>query len=427
MLRKLSPLTWFMISQLVTVLGSSFSVFAMNVWVYKQGGGISEYALLNFAAYLPGAIAAFFAGGLIEHMDKRKVIFLADGLQALCTLALAFMWFAGIKAVYWIVLVVALQSILDSVQWIATQTLTLYLSKDGQSLKANTYLETIRNVVRISAPGLSSLLAAVFGLGVVFSLDFICFGVASLLLFKVNLPKAMENANKGSGFKSFIQSAKEGLAWILQQKEVSKLLLFFSVINLAVGIITTASPLFFIGSIGEVGYGLSLSAFSAGMVFGGLLIAKIDQSSKNILKYLIAFEIGYGLMEVLLGFATFQSLFVGSMFALGLLVSASNILNATLWQELVPSHLSSRVFSLRRSIAMGLTPLAAVLAPPMVALFTDKSATQDLKTFLNLAETDSSAPIRMAFIVLGLLICGLSLVLFSRKQESPANASVIEA
>jgi DHA3 family macrolide efflux protein-like MFS transporter len=411
-----------MLSQLVTVLGSSFSIFAMNVWVYQQGGGISEYALLNFAAYLPGALVSLFAGGLIEPLDKRKVIFIADGLQALCTLILAFMWFASLKTVYLIVLVIALQSILDSFQWIATQTLTLYLSQDGEGLKANTYLETIRNIVRISAPGLSSILAATFGLGLVFSLDFLCFGVASLLLFKVNPPKVSHEISKTKLFQSFIDNAKQGFHWIIQQKEVYRLLLFFSVINLAVGIITTASPLFFIGAIGDVGYGLSLSGFSAGMIFGGFLISKIDQSRKNILKYLIIFEILYGLMEIALGLATQKAIFVGAMFVLGSLVSASNILNATLWQELVPAALSSRVFSLRRSVALALTPLAAILTPPLVYFFSGQDSTRQLALLLKLSESDSSAPIRMTFIMMGLLIVGLSLLFFPFKSEETVSS-----
>ena len=413
---KLSALSWFMISQLVTVLGTSFSVFAMNVWVYKQGGGISEYALVSIAAYLPGAIASFFAGSFIENIDKRRVIFLADAFQAVCTLALAFMWFADMKAIYGIVVIVAMQSMLESFQWVATQSLTLYLSKGESGLKTHAYLETIRNVVRVSAPGLAAVLASFFGLGFVFSLDFVCFIIGTILLFKVHLPSIVASTSPPSSLKALLSSAMEGLRWMMKEKTMLNLLFFFSLINLAIGVITTASPLFFIGTLGDVGYGLCLSMFSAGMIFGGLAITKIKYSKTTIFKYLLGFQIAYGLVEIILGFAIQKPIFLASMFGLGFLVSASNVLNATLWQDLVPAGLSARVFSLRRSIAMGLTPLAAILAPPLVLLFTDSYLALSLKSILGLPEGDATGPIRAVFICLGALICCFSVSLFSLKK-----------
>src|SRR4028118_1591970 len=66
-------LMWF--GQLVSLAGSTLTRFALGVWVYERTGSATQFALITLFAFVPGLLAAPFAGALVDRWDRRWTLF----------------------------------------------------------------------------------------------------------------------------------------------------------------------------------------------------------------------------------------------------------------------------------------------------------------------------------------------------------------
>jgi MFS transporter, DHA3 family, macrolide efflux protein len=65
-------LVW--LGQLVSILGSSLSNFAMDVWVYQRNGSVTELSFLILFTTLPLVIVSPVAGVLVDRWNHRWIL-----------------------------------------------------------------------------------------------------------------------------------------------------------------------------------------------------------------------------------------------------------------------------------------------------------------------------------------------------------------
>ena len=61
-------LIWF--GQLVSLLGSGLTGFALGVWVFQQTRSVTEFTLMAFFGMLPFVIFSPIAGALVDRWDR---------------------------------------------------------------------------------------------------------------------------------------------------------------------------------------------------------------------------------------------------------------------------------------------------------------------------------------------------------------------
>ncbi|MCB0007639.1 MAG: MFS transporter, partial [Anaerolineales bacterium] len=69
---KIFFVIWF--GQLVSLLGTNMTRFALLIWAYEQTGSATTVALLGFFAYTPYVLASPFAGVWVDRLDRRQVL-----------------------------------------------------------------------------------------------------------------------------------------------------------------------------------------------------------------------------------------------------------------------------------------------------------------------------------------------------------------
>jgi MFS family permease len=74
-------LVWF--GQLISLFGSQLTSFALGVWVYKNTGSVTQFALISFLAILPGLVISPLAGALVDRWDRRWTMILSDSVTEL--------------------------------------------------------------------------------------------------------------------------------------------------------------------------------------------------------------------------------------------------------------------------------------------------------------------------------------------------------
>src|SRR4028119_935556 len=62
-------LIWF--GQMVSLIGSGLTGFALGVWVYQRTGSVTQLALISLFTILPGIVISPIAGTLVDRWDRR--------------------------------------------------------------------------------------------------------------------------------------------------------------------------------------------------------------------------------------------------------------------------------------------------------------------------------------------------------------------
>lgn len=80
------------LGQLVSLLGTNLTTFALSIWALEQTGQVSEFALINVFGRLPAIVFAPLAGAIADKYDRRLVMIFSDVLAACSTVAVALLF-----------------------------------------------------------------------------------------------------------------------------------------------------------------------------------------------------------------------------------------------------------------------------------------------------------------------------------------------
>lgn len=78
--------------QMVSSVGSAMTRFGLVIWTLAETGDTTAYSLLLLAAFLPLGLGALVAGPLVDRLDRRQVMIVANIASSLSTLAIALLY-----------------------------------------------------------------------------------------------------------------------------------------------------------------------------------------------------------------------------------------------------------------------------------------------------------------------------------------------
>lgn len=84
---------WF--GQMVSLVGSVLSEFALGVYVYQRTGSVTQFAILSVFIFAPQILFAPFAGMIADRYNRRLVMILANLGAGLAAVLLAVLIVSG--------------------------------------------------------------------------------------------------------------------------------------------------------------------------------------------------------------------------------------------------------------------------------------------------------------------------------------------
>ena len=84
---------WF--GQLISVIGSQLTGFALGVWVYDQSHSVLMLALTQVALQAPYVLLSPLAGVLADRWNRRTAMIVSDFGAGLAVLAVGALYLAG--------------------------------------------------------------------------------------------------------------------------------------------------------------------------------------------------------------------------------------------------------------------------------------------------------------------------------------------
>lgn len=353
------------IGQLVSLLGSGLTSFALGVWALERTNSVTQYTLIIVCASVPAILVAPFAGALVDRWDRKWVMFWTDLGPGVITLTYAALLWQGELQVWHIYIGAAFNSVFSTFQWPAYISAITMLVDRSQYGRVNGMLDFGQAGTTIAAPALAGLLLTVTDIWGVLLADFATFLFAAATLLFVRIPRPEVSAGAAKAKGSIWREAAYGWTFIRERPGLLNLLFFFAAVNLAIcacGVAVLPMVLGFTGSKAAVGTIMSLVGI--GMLVGGAIMTATGGPKPRVYGVL-----GVGLLIsvcfVLIGLKP-SLLLVGAgvlLWYIGLPIMNGS--STAIWQAKTPGDVQGRVFAMRRMIAQFTTPIGDFSAGPL--------------------------------------------------------------
>ena len=341
----------------VNKIGNMLYDYGNSVWLASMGTiGQTVLGMYQISELVTSILVNPFGGVISDRFSRRKILMAADLVCGILCLAISFIrndsWMIGALIGANIV-----QAIAFAFSRPANKAIITELVEKDELVLYNSRLELVLQVVSVSSPVLSFLVLQFASLRITLVLDalsfFLAFGLVPLL------PKKEEKAlgEKKLTFKVIISDIKEGVHYIVKQKEIFFLLVMASSVNFFFAAFNYLLP-FSNQLYGVQGaYATILTMGAIGSIVGALLASKI-KASMEMLLFLLALT---GLGVMIMGFTLPSYLTFLGNFVCELFMTIFNIHFFTQVQTKVEGEYLGRVLSSIYTLAILFMPIATGL------------------------------------------------------------------
>jgi hypothetical protein len=355
-------LIWF--GQMVSLLGSGLTGFALGVWVYQRTGSVTQFALIALSTTLPAIMISPIAGALVDRWNLRWTMLLSDCGAGLSILFLALMLFAGRLEVWHIYLAMSASSTCNAFQWPAYSAATTLLVPKQHLGRASGLVQLGQSVDLLISPVLAGVLIVTIQIQGIILLDFATFLFALVTLLSARFPEAKTVAGSEVGQGSLLHEATYGWIYIRSRPGLLGLLIFLAISNFLMGVIEVLATPLVLSFASPAVLGTVLSIGGSGMLVGSVVMSTWGEPLR-LIKSVFGFMLLSGLCVIVAGLRPSSQLFALAtfFFCLGLPIINGSI--QVIFQRKVALDVQGRVFALMRMIAGSSLPLAYVVAGPL--------------------------------------------------------------
>jgi len=364
--RQLSGMPAFIavwIGQLISILATQMSQFAITVWVYEQTGSVTALGLVAACGSVPFLVMSPFAGAMVDRYNRKLMMMVSDCGAAIATILLLALQASGHLQMWHLYLAAAITGLFSAFQWPAySSSISLMVTK-AQLGRVNGLMSLLDNGPGVIAPLLAGALFPIIHFTGILTLDIATFILAvSVLLFVVvpQPPRTTEGA-KASG--NLLKESVYGFRYIFARPSLLGLQLIMFGSNIFGGIFFALLPAMILARTNnnEMLLATVQSVGAAGAIVGGVALAAWGGFKRRIngmlLGYIVAGLLGCVMMGLRFGLPVWLVASFISTFAIPTISGSTQ----AIWQSKVAPDVQGRVFASRRLIAWSSQPITPIL------------------------------------------------------------------
>ncbi|RKH45833.1 non-ribosomal peptide synthetase/MFS transporter [Corallococcus sicarius] len=366
------------VGQLVSMIGTGLSTFALGVWAYQQTGAVSGFALMSTLGLLPGILVLPIAGALADRWDRRKIMIACDALtMGVAAIAAMLSWSGSLQMGHLYVLSVV-SAMTGAFRQPAYTAAVAQLAPKRYIGHANGLAQLGGATGVMLSQMLGGALMLALGLHRILLLDVVTFGIALATLLAVRFPSALFRKQE----EPFLQEVTQGWRYLQKRKGLLALAVFFALGNClasVANVLVTPLVLSF-SSAAELGSVMAMNG--VGMLLGSLAMSLWGGTQRRM-DGMIGFIALFGLSAVGMGLRPALGFPMAGMLGIGVCTAFINAHWLSLVQVKVGLELQGRVLAANQMLARSLMPLGALLAGRLVdRVFTPLLADVDVATRL---------------------------------------------
>jgi len=332
--------------QLISLIGTWMQTVAQSWLVLKLSNSAMMLGVVSFASFVPTLLMALFAGVIVDHVDRRKLIIIAQILLMLSAFALAALTWTGAVRVEHVIALAAFNGLVSAFDMPGRQAFVVEMVGKEDLPSAIALNSMIFNGARTIGPAIAGLLIAITSTATCFFLNGVSYLAALWSLFSMELtPRETAVALGSQMFARLFEGLK--YAW---EHQPTRILLLIVLMNSGFGITySVLIPVFArdLLKVGAHGYGFLMAAQGIGAVLGAVYLA--SRAGHALRQTLTA-----GLFCTAIAISMLAQMLIG--FGIINYMAGTN----TMLQMFVSDELRGRVMSIYTLSFIGLAPLGSL-------------------------------------------------------------------
>ena len=341
----------YLLGAFLSEIGNQMQVVAVAWQVYEMTRNPVSLGLIGVANFLPIILFSLIGGLVVDKVDRRNLLILVQGLQAILALSLFGLTMFHLINPLMIYVILFLISTSQSFSIPARQSVVPHLVPKKLFMNAVS-LNTLQYQSAIMiGPAIAGFLIAGVGVQAIYLVNALSFIFFIMAIFSIKVPL---QSHDREAVEFSLGSIMEGIRFVVK----TPILLTTMVLDFLVTFFGTATilmPVFAqdVLQVGPKGLGLLYSAPAIGGVLAGLFISLMHHKIKHQGKAIIASIILYGLATIGFGFSKIFPLSILFLVLVGFGDMFSTIIRNTIRQLITPDYLRGRMASVMRIFFQG--------------------------------------------------------------------------
>jgi MFS family permease len=349
-----------------SMLGSWLQSVAQAWLVYRLTGSSFQLGLVAFIGQAPLLFLSPVGGLVADRYPRRRVVVATQTVSMLLAFILAALALGGDVQLWQILLLAALQGIVNAVDVPARQALVATIVNADDLLNAVALNSSAFSNASSVAPVVAGFLVATLGEGWCFAIN----GATYLGVIGGLLMMRIQEHRKKPGKHSAVSRIREGFRFVHDTTPIRRILVLAAVVSLVGAPFTVLMPVFAdkVLHAGAGGLGILMSTIGVGSLIGSLLLAS-RRGLSGLGRWMVWSSAGLGAALVLFSasrsFAFSLLILAPAGFCLFYLATASN----TLIQAMSPEAMRGRTIGILSMLVLGVAPFGALIAGVLAERF----------------------------------------------------------
>jgi MFS transporter, DHA3 family, macrolide efflux protein len=351
------------IGQIISVLASSMSQFALTIYMFQETGSATALGLMQVFFITPFLLISPIAGVLVDRHDRKLMMMVSDLGAGIATLGILIFQALGILEFWHLYVTSVIYGLGMAFQWPAYSAAISTMVPKEQLGRANGMMSLIEAGPGVIAPILAGSLLPLIGLTGILFFDVATFLLAIGALLIVHIPQPVRTQEGAQATGGMLKEAVYGFKYIFARPSLLGLQLIFFAGNLFAGIGNTVfAPMILLRTGNDsLMLGSALTAGAIGGLVGGVLMSAWGGFRRRVHGVLFGW-IWSGITMAIIGFRGGLPVWIAGLALSSFIVPLVNGSNQAIWQSKVAPDLQGRVFSARRLIAWLTNPISPIIA-----------------------------------------------------------------
>jgi MFS family permease len=316
---------------------------------------------ISALAFVPWLLFGVLSGVIVDRVDRRWAMAIANGLRVLAAVGIALLITTGTITIWWLYAAVLIFGLAETVYDNATIAIVPSVVPKGGLERANSRMQAADGVVQnfVATPIAGVLFAAAIVLPVWSTAAGYFIAGALALLLPVSAARAFKAAGPAQGAGADV---REAVGFLLHHRFLRNLIITTSLAAFMLTLAQATSILFFLQTLDVpvVAFGFVTAGIGVGAVLGSMLASVfVEKFGRGWVMFGGMLVCGVTLGLTGLAPNVWVGVVLYALSAFG--VSSWNVAYGAMRQELIPGPLLGRTIGVIRTITWGLFPVAAVL------------------------------------------------------------------
>lgn len=350
------------LTQMISVLASGMTGFALTIWMYQETGSATAMGLMQVFYITPFLVISPIAGVMVDRYSRKLMMMVSDLAAVLGTVFLLVV-FALDKMEFWhLYLVSALAGIGNTFQWPAYSAAISTMIPKEQLGRVNGMMSLMEAGPGVLAPILAGALLPFIKLEGILLFDLVTFLLAVSGLAFVFIPNPRKTLEGQESKGNVWKEAAFGFKYIFARPSLLGLQLVFFMGNLftGIGFVVFAPMILARTDQNSVVFGTVQSTFAVGSILGGVLMSAWGGFKRRTHGVLLGWILS-GLGMAMMGLGRNLYWWIPVAIFIDLVQPLVDGSNQAIWQSKVAPDLQGRVFSARRLIAWFTNPITPII------------------------------------------------------------------